>query len=1679
MGVSLSTLHPLHRTYPSPFPGMRACACSTIRPESPVSSGTATRRHTHAGPVLTSSLNLGLAILLVCMVSVGDAGTDVVISEFMADNDSTIIDGDGNASDWIELHNTSSNAVDLAGWYLGDDTNDLQQWQFPPTNIPGGAFLVVFASGQEETNYVDSLGYLHTTFKLSRNDNDQHESVMLVRNDGVTVAHAYLDYPEQHEDITYGMAQEMAFSSLVTPGIDATALIPTGPVADWTTTTYDDSSWPLTGATGVGYDNGPDYKPHINLDVADMRTRNGSVYIRIEFEVADASVVELLELRMKYDDGFAAHLNGTPVVATNAPLVPQWDSQATASHEADLDDYENFDITGTVGALVTGTNVLAIQGFNTPVHGSDMLILPELIAAAVGEIQTNSALYLVSPTPGENNETGVLGYVADTKFSVNRGFYTNSFQVAITTATENAEIYYSLDGNVPDAGTGNLYSGPIPISGTTILRAAAYRPGYAPSDVDTHTYIFISDVLTQPASAPGPEWPSGPVNGQVFDYAMDPNVVSDARYTDLMDDALLDIPSISLVTAPDNLFDPSSGIYVNPRMSGRTWERAASVELVNPDGSEGFQVSAGLRIRGGSSTAPANPKHSFRLLFRSEYGDAKLNYPLFEDEGVKTFDRMDLRTGQNFSWNVQNRGQYATWLYDIFTRDTHRDMEQPYSRGRYYHLFLNGCYWGLYQTDERPEANYGESYFGDDDEDYDIVKSTDAQVVEAIDGTLDSYYSLWTEINAGMSDNADYYRIQGFNPDGTRNPGYTRLLDVENLIDYMILVFYTADRDRPLGPPHSAGQPRNLYTIFSRSNPDGFQFIAHDAEHSMEIEQGVYHDRVSMSLRSQLGNQDRCNPWWMHLQLMANGEYSLAFADHVHRHFFNDGVLTPAAATNRFLVRAAEMDLAVIAESARWGDFQTSPARTKDDDWLPAVSTLVNDYMKHSPDTRTDIVLDQFKTQGWYPNTDAPQFSQHGGVFAAGFQLGMSASHPVYYTLDGTDPREIGTGNPAGTLFTNAIELPSSINVKARARNGSAWSALAEAVFVLDEPTPPLRVTEIMYHPADPDSTETTYATSDFDFIELMNAGTQTIGLAGIEFTDGIAFDFTEGDVSSLGPGEYVVIVNSFFAFTNRYPDWSSVNIAGEFHGRFSLPGALDNGGENIVLADGLGNTIQAFEYDDDWYPITDGDGFSLTLINAYGDTNGWSNENAWRASAHVNGTPGEGPVDSPSPGDLVINEILSHQDEDNPGDWVELYNASTNTIDINGWYLSDDEDNLAKVRVTNIAEVPPGGYLVLTEYAHFGTDAVGTNGFAISELGDAIYLSSASNGGLTGYREEQEFDAAERNVTFGRYAKSNGDVDFTAMSSQSSGASNAYPKVGPIVISEIMYHPQDSNSFEFVELYNTASSNVTIYDSAHPSNTWRLTGAIEFAFPTNVVMPANGYLLVVPTNEAVFTSMYDILPGTPVYGPYDGKLDNAGENLRLQKPTEPEQLTGETPYVLVERVEYDNEEPWPLAADGTGASLERLDASLYGNDSTSWVPSFHDPTPGLPYADIDLDGMPDWWETRHFGGTNVAHGGALEDSDGDGSANLAEWLAGTDPTDLASVFRIISVDADPDGLRVSWSSVTGKSYSVSESTDLLAPWPTPPLTNGIAGEASGTTQLVAPLTASPPAFYRIDVEGR
>lgn len=428
-----------------------------------------------------------------------------------------------------------------------------------------------------------------------------------------------------------------------------------------------------------------------------------------------------------------------------------------------------------------------------------------------------------------------------------------------------------------------------------------------------------------------------------------------------------------------------------------------------------FHIDAGLRIRGGYSRSKDNPKHSLRLFFRSEYGEGKLRFPLFDDEGASEFDKVDLRTSQNYSWSyVRSDYPYApdrmTFIREVFSRDSQRDMGMPYTRSRYYHLYINGIYWGIYQTQERGDADYAATYMGGEKEDWDVIKTSHpGYVTDVSDGTFDAFNTLHAiAVGQGFtgSNAANYQRVKGLNLDGTPNPDYPVYLDEDNLINYMLTAWYTGDPDSPIAV--GGTRPNNMYGLFNRTTPDGFKWLRHDAEHSMASRTSHPLNANTTGMGKTLTAQEHFNPATLHHRLLEHPEYRMRFADLAWKHVVREGgALTPVMAQARVRSRMAELDLAVIGESARWGRGNDGKGRTRDGQWLPACTDLVESYLAQ----RRDIFMGQLRSGGWYPGAEPPLFSVHNDY------VRISADEPFYYTLDGSDPRL-----PGGGIRSDAVQ---------------------------------------------------------------------------------------------------------------------------------------------------------------------------------------------------------------------------------------------------------------------------------------------------------------------------------------------------------------------------------------------------------------------------------------------------------------------------------------------------------------------------------------------------------------------------------------------------------------------------------------------------------------------------------
>ncbi|MEE8451635.1 MAG: lamin tail domain-containing protein, partial [Thermoguttaceae bacterium] len=1095
-----------------------------------------------------------------------DAGP-LVISELMADNEAGLADGDGDYTDWIEIHNPTDTAIDLAGWHLSDDDAELTKWRFPSVQLDANGYLVVRASNKDRA---EPGGELHTNFKLSAGG----EFLALVRPDGQSVAHQYApEYPEQLEDVSYGV---------------------------------------------------------------------------------DAS----------YD--------------------------------------------------------------------------------AISGVTASRPQYYTTPTPGGPNVDGTLGQVDDTKFSIDRGFFDEPFHLVITTDTPEATIRYTTNGSEPTETVGLDYTGPLSITSTTTLRAAAFQAGYQPSNVDTQTYVFLDDVIRQDEQATLDAGLPAMWDDVEPDYGLDPDVIGpggedlfDGVYAATIRDDLTAIPTLSLVLDVDEMFG-ERGIYSRPVARGAGWERATSAELIHPDGTKGFQVDAGIRIQGGVFRRhEMTKKHSLRLLFKDDYGPTKLEYPLFGADAVDRFDTVTLRSVGSDGWQASAALGQPQYARDEFARQLGLAMGQVESHGTFLHVYINGIYWGVYNAVERPDASFAASYFGGNKDRWDVINS-EGSVVSGTDDAWNTMLAIAEEVASAPSEaarTAAYHRVQGLDADGTDNPELPSYLDVDNLIDYLIVNFYVGSQDWPI----------NNYYVARRQGPEstGFKFFLWDTEWSLDfLTSTLQADRTSVE-------EGVAEPY---AKLRASEEFRLRFADRVERHFSEGGAFyvgpnaagsTTNAPATLYASITARIEDALVAESARWGDQHREIPYTRDAEWQSQRDSLLTNYFPN----RSAIVLDQFRDAGLLPRLDAPKTNHPGGEVTEGFRLSLDTPKgAIYYTLDGSDPRETGGSVAARAQVFNGtpIRLDTSVTLKARTRLDGEWSALLETDFLIDRSNVigKLAVTEVNYNPYDPTPAELavdgTLGNDDFEFIELRNTSSTTIELEGVRFTDGVTFDFSDGSVETLGPGEHLVVVADSSAFAARYGG-DGIRIAGVYDGR------LKNGGERVTLLDRFDQIVVDFQYDDSgaWPGRADGEGSSLELLDPSGDPGDPEN---WRSSTEFGGSPGaEG--DGRATG-VVISEIMYHPASDNPREeFIELLNRGSKSVDLTGWRIDKGVD-FTFPAVT----LDAGAYLVLAaDTATFArsypnvVNVVGGWTKQLSDSGETIELVNPEGGRVDRVRYADEGDWAVR----------------------------------------------------------------------------------------------------------------------------------------------------------------------------------------------------------------------------------------------------------------------------------------------------------------------------------------------
>ncbi len=478
-------------------------------------------------------------------------------------------------------------------------------------------------------------------------------------------------------------------------------------------------------------------------------------------------------------------------------------------------------------------------------------------------------------------------------------------------------------------------------------------------------------------------------------------------------------------------------------------------------------------------------------------------------------------------------------------------------------------------------------------------------------------------------------------------------------------------------------------------------------------------------------------------------------------------------------------------------------------------------------------------------------------------------------------------------------------------------------------------------------------------WVELYNSNSIPVSIGGMTLTD---------ELNLAGQKKFVLPQLSYLA-PNQFGRWvsSSDNSleAGEINFNISLFGeSLRLYSSSLTIADSV--SFGLAPENGNFSRVPDGIG------------------------APVAGVPSPGAANYLPLEGVIISEIAPAENK------VELRNLTGASIDVSGWTLSNDALAPQKVKLPAGTMIEPWKYLVAPLSVEAQLDPV---------FGGTIVLARAlSDGTLTGEQARLDYGPAIAGMTYGPTVTFSG-VQSDLRTGATFGARNSEPMVGPIVVSEIMYHPaDDATSGEYVELYNSGTTAVL-------ATGWRINGGVQFNFADGYSFAPNSTTLLVhfdpadPAARAAFETRYHLASGAALLGPLRGKLGNDGDEIILERPLAAAP-NGYIPFVTVDRVKYADQIPWPIPADGSGSALHRIRATDIGNDPLNWTAAAPSP---LVFAngdvtDRDADGIPDIWEVAHGLDMYDPNDAAL-DFDGDGSTNLTEFQSGGDPFDPSDGF--------------------------------------------------------------------------
>ncbi len=1023
---------------------------------------------------------------------------------------------------------------------------------------------------------------------------------------------------------------------------------------DWRDNGYvdgDDGAW-LDGITVIGFGDGDD-----TTVLTDMQQNYISIFLRKEFTIAAGQVPDAVTVRCYYDDGAVVYLNGVEVArfSVDAGPVPFPPPNGFAnSHEAAWTDVE---ISGVSAYLVEGVNVLAIQCINASIGGSDLSIDAELITIPAGAGGGSNA-----PTPGAANAsfasnvppqirqvnhapvgrillqdktilsgeamlvtariTGSdgVGTVSLAYQSVDPGDYFCRYNKFNNDGSPNLNARYEDpaewtsvamldDGSGGDALAGDsTFTVTLPGSLQLNRRLVRYRITAAGTSGTTITVPYNDD--PQPNFAyyiydGTPDW-SGVI--RPGDTAVNhPGALMSS------------IPTYFLLSTNTWVDDSQFGFY---RGSEYLWPGTLVYDGEVYDHIQYRPRGGGRRFDNGKNFWKFNFTRGHRFQARDRYG--------------KRYDTSWRRL--NFSSivqliNAQHRGEQGLFegvsfrffeLCGVESCETHYtqfyvvDQASPTGANQY-----ESDYYGLFLAIEQIDGQYLDQH-------------------DLPDGNL---YKIETHIgdlkNQGPDQVSDGSDVSAF-INTYRNTSPTAAwwndnLDIEKYLSYRAVVEGIHHYDIANG--------KNYYYYH---NPVTDKFEVHPWDLDLTWGDDVFgtgnHDFKSMVAENPAFNTAYQNRVREIMDLLYNSDEGYRLIDESVRHVWTPGAPSLVSADRRLWDNNPRIVVKDLYYDAAFNNEFSGMIQILKDYIVSRGSWMTTNLLTDRANVPATPTITFSGTAG-FPTNDirftSSAYSSPGGTAFAAMQWRVAevynptvtayvAGEPYLYEIENpTESGELVSFDPTYHYSPLAVRAGQTYRARVRHKDSAGrWGHWSDPVeFTAGVPdltiwTNNLMITEIMYHPSNATTSEVDagFSNSDFEYIELRNISTTlTLDLSELRFTKGIDFDFIDGAITALAPGESVLVVRDTAAFESRHG--TGLPIAGAY-----APDNLRNNGENLKLSFGAGETVHEFVYDDrpSWPTGADGHGPSLTLI-APESAPPLADPFSWRSSVATGGSPGTG----------------------------------------------------------------------------------------------------------------------------------------------------------------------------------------------------------------------------------------------------------------------------------------------------------------------------------------------------------------------------------------------------------------------------------------------------------------------